>query len=187
MTASTPITTPFTAESTAAEVVDGIDLTGRRAIVTGGASGIGIETARALAGAGAEVTLAVRNVEAGERTADDITGTTGSKQVLVARLLLNGEVMPVHHLHAHIARRHHHAAEIRVQLRGAAGDVERRDAPPLQEFDHQIGSRGVHLLGAVRAGIDVAVHAGLVATIADIDLQGLKLPARDRREGDLGE
>ena len=57
MTVSTPITTPFTAESTAAEVVNGIDLTGRRAIVTGGASGIGIETARALAGAGAEAGL----------------------------------------------------------------------------------------------------------------------------------
>jgi NAD(P)-dependent dehydrogenase (short-subunit alcohol dehydrogenase family) len=86
MTASTPITTPFTAESTAAEVVDGIDLTGRRVIVTGGASGIGIETARALAGAGAEVTLAVRNVEAGQRTAEDIVATTGNKQVLVAPL-----------------------------------------------------------------------------------------------------
>jgi NAD(P)-dependent dehydrogenase (short-subunit alcohol dehydrogenase family) len=91
MTVSTPITTPFTAESTAAEVVDGIDLTGRRAIVTGGASGIGIETARALAGAGAEVTLAVRNVEAGERAAADIAGTTGAgttgcQRVLVARL-----------------------------------------------------------------------------------------------------
>lgn len=58
------ITTPFTRETTAAEVADGIDLTGRRAVVTGGASGIGVETARALASAGAEVTLAVRNVEA---------------------------------------------------------------------------------------------------------------------------
>jgi NAD(P)-dependent dehydrogenase (short-subunit alcohol dehydrogenase family) len=86
MTATTPITTPFTAESTAAEVVAGIDLTGRRAIVTGGASGIGIETARALAGAGAEVTLAVRNLDAGERTAQEITATTGNKQVLVAEL-----------------------------------------------------------------------------------------------------
>jgi NAD(P)-dependent dehydrogenase (short-subunit alcohol dehydrogenase family) len=91
MTVSTPIITPFTAESTAAEVVDGIDLTGRRAIVTGGASGIGIETARALAGAGASVTLAVRDVEAGERTAAQITRTTGTaatgtKQVSVARL-----------------------------------------------------------------------------------------------------
>ncbi len=86
MSSNTRITTPFNAESTAAEVVDGIDLTGKRVIVTGGASGIGVETARALAGAGAEVTLAVRDREAGERTAEDITATTGNKQVLVARL-----------------------------------------------------------------------------------------------------
>ncbi|QFZ18200.1 SDR family NAD(P)-dependent oxidoreductase [Saccharothrix syringae] len=75
------ITTPFGRESTAAEVVAGIDLTGRRAIVTGGASGIGVETARALAGAGAEVTLAVRDTAAGQRVADDIGG-----DVRVARL-----------------------------------------------------------------------------------------------------
>jgi NAD(P)-dependent dehydrogenase (short-subunit alcohol dehydrogenase family) len=86
MTATTRIRTPFTAESTADQVVEGIDLTGRRVIVTGGASGIGVETARALAGAGAEVTLAVRNVEAGQRTADDIIATTGNKHVLVAPL-----------------------------------------------------------------------------------------------------
>jgi NAD(P)-dependent dehydrogenase (short-subunit alcohol dehydrogenase family) len=86
MTAVTPISTPFTAQSTAAEVVAGIDLAGRRVIVTGGASGIGIETARALAGAGAEVTLAVRNTEAGQRTAEEIVATTGNKHVLVAPL-----------------------------------------------------------------------------------------------------
>jgi NAD(P)-dependent dehydrogenase (short-subunit alcohol dehydrogenase family) len=86
MTAHTPITTPFSFESTAADVVDGIDLTGNRVIVTGGASGIGIETARALASAGAEVTLAVRNLGAGERTAEDLIATTGNKQVLVASL-----------------------------------------------------------------------------------------------------
>jgi NAD(P)-dependent dehydrogenase (short-subunit alcohol dehydrogenase family) len=86
MTETARITTPFSFASTAAEVLDGIDLTGRRAIVTGGASGIGIETARALAGAGAEVTLAVRNRDAGERTAEDIIATTGNKQVLVADL-----------------------------------------------------------------------------------------------------
>jgi NAD(P)-dependent dehydrogenase (short-subunit alcohol dehydrogenase family) len=81
-----PISTPFNAESTAAEVVAGVDLTGRRAVVTGGASGIGIETARALAGAGAEVTLAVRNADAGKRTAEDIVATTRNDQVLVAPL-----------------------------------------------------------------------------------------------------
>ncbi|GAA0905369.1 SDR family NAD(P)-dependent oxidoreductase [Virgisporangium aurantiacum] len=82
------IVTPFTATSTAVEVVDGIDLTGRRAVVTGGASGIGVETARALAGAGAEVTLAVRNLSAGGKTADDIIATTGNKQVSVGFLEL---------------------------------------------------------------------------------------------------
>ncbi|MEU8379616.1 SDR family NAD(P)-dependent oxidoreductase [Streptosporangium sp. NPDC048865] len=66
--------TPFTARSTAAEVVRGVDLGGRRAVVTGGASGIGVETARALAGAGAEVTLAVRDVRAGEHVAAEIGG-----------------------------------------------------------------------------------------------------------------
>jgi NAD(P)-dependent dehydrogenase (short-subunit alcohol dehydrogenase family) len=80
------ITTPFNAESTAAEVIAGIDLTDRRVIVTGGASGIGVETARALASAGAEVTLAVRNVAAGERAAAGIIDSIGNKQVLVAPL-----------------------------------------------------------------------------------------------------
>ncbi|NUO61143.1 MAG: SDR family NAD(P)-dependent oxidoreductase [Hamadaea sp.] len=83
---STRITTPFDATSTAAEVVAGVDLTGRRVIVTGGASGIGVETARALAGAGAEVTLAVRDLAAGGRTADDIVASTGNKQIHVAHL-----------------------------------------------------------------------------------------------------
>jgi NAD(P)-dependent dehydrogenase (short-subunit alcohol dehydrogenase family) len=86
MALHTPITTPFTAETTAAEVIDGIDLTGRRAVVTGGASGIGVETARALAGAGADVVLAVRNPAAGDATAADIIATTGNKQVSVAPL-----------------------------------------------------------------------------------------------------
>jgi NAD(P)-dependent dehydrogenase (short-subunit alcohol dehydrogenase family) len=73
---------------TAEQVVEGIDLTGRRAVVTGGASGIGVETARALAAAGAEVTLAVRDRAAGAKTADDITATTGNTRVVVKDLEL---------------------------------------------------------------------------------------------------
>jgi 5,10-methylene-tetrahydrofolate dehydrogenase/methenyl tetrahydrofolate cyclohydrolase len=73
----TLITTQFGFPSTAAEVVAGIDLTGKRAIVTGTSSGIGIETARTLAGAGARVTLAVRITGAGARAAADIAATTG--------------------------------------------------------------------------------------------------------------
>lgn len=86
MTTANPVTTPFGFESTAAEVAAGIDLAGKRAIVTGGSSGIGVETARTLAAAGAEVTLAVRDTQAGERTAADITAETGNAAVSVSRL-----------------------------------------------------------------------------------------------------
>jgi NAD(P)-dependent dehydrogenase (short-subunit alcohol dehydrogenase family) len=74
--------------TTAAEIVDKVDLHGRRAIVTGASSGIGVETAHALASAGAEVTLAVRNVEAGAKVADEIGAglPPGSSAVQVARL-----------------------------------------------------------------------------------------------------
>ena len=82
----TAITTPFGFESTAAEVIAGIDLSGKRVIVTGGSSGIGVETARELAGAGADVTLAVRDTNAGDRTAAEITATTDNAAVHVGRL-----------------------------------------------------------------------------------------------------
>jgi NAD(P)-dependent dehydrogenase (short-subunit alcohol dehydrogenase family) len=83
---ATHLTTPYSAETTADEIVNGLDLTGQRMIVTGGASGIGAETATSLARTGAEVTLAVRDAEAGDRVAAQITAATGNKQVLVAPL-----------------------------------------------------------------------------------------------------
>lgn len=82
------VTTPFDATSTAAEVAAGIDLTGKRAVVTGASSGIGIETARVLALAGAEVTLAVRNTAAGEKVAAEINAVTGRTSARVAELEL---------------------------------------------------------------------------------------------------
>jgi NAD(P)-dependent dehydrogenase (short-subunit alcohol dehydrogenase family) len=80
------VTNPFGAQSTAAEVIAGVDLSGRRAIVTGAASGIGVETARALASAGAEVTLAVRDLEAGAKVAREISASTGNQRVTAAAL-----------------------------------------------------------------------------------------------------
>lgn len=81
-----PITTPFGFETTALEVVEGLDLSGRKVVITGGASGIGLETARALAHAGAEVTIAVRDIEVGARAARDIYATSGNTAVTVAPL-----------------------------------------------------------------------------------------------------
>ena len=83
------ITTPFGFTSTAAEVIAGVDLSGKRAIVTGASSGIGVETARALADAGAALTLAVRNTQAGERVAAQIREGTGNGAVTVGALDLS--------------------------------------------------------------------------------------------------
>ncbi|RII20328.1 Gluconate 5-dehydrogenase [Streptomyces sp. YIM 130001] len=86
MAESALISTPFTATSTADDVLVGHDLTGVRAIVTGGNSGIGFETARALTAAGAQVTLAVRNTVAGDESATAIQEATGGPRPRVARL-----------------------------------------------------------------------------------------------------
>ncbi|MBC2876593.1 SDR family NAD(P)-dependent oxidoreductase [Streptomyces sp. TYQ1024] len=61
-----PLGSGFGAHSTADDVLAGIDLTGRTALVTGGASGLGLETTRALARAGARVLVAVRGPAAAE-------------------------------------------------------------------------------------------------------------------------
>ncbi|HEX8498934.1 MAG TPA: SDR family NAD(P)-dependent oxidoreductase [Actinomycetales bacterium] len=82
----TRITNDYDSSTTALQVVEGVDLSGRRAVVTGAASGIGVETARALAHAGAQVTLAVRDTAAGERVAADITRTSGRDDVAVEPL-----------------------------------------------------------------------------------------------------
>ena len=83
------ITTPFGARSRAVEVAEGIGLPGKRVIVTGASSGIGAETARAIAYTGASVTLAVRNTAAGDQVARYIVGTTGNPHISVARLDLS--------------------------------------------------------------------------------------------------
>ncbi|MEO1015515.1 MAG: oxidoreductase [Pseudomonadota bacterium] len=69
-----PLGSKFGAKSTASEVLDGVDLTGKNAIVTGGYSGIGLETVRALAGAGARVTVPARDVAKAEKALGAVAG-----------------------------------------------------------------------------------------------------------------
>ncbi|MFC4496900.1 SDR family NAD(P)-dependent oxidoreductase [Streptomyces ovatisporus] len=64
----------FGARSTAADVLRGIDLTGKLAVVTGGYSGLGLETTRALAAAGAHVVVPARRREAAREKVGAISG-----------------------------------------------------------------------------------------------------------------
>lgn len=104
MTSRALITTPFNADSTADDVVRGLDLGGVRAIVTGASSGLGVETARVLTAAGAELTLAVRNTDAGNTVAEEIGRSTGAPRPQVVQLDLADRRSVTDFIHAGTAR-----------------------------------------------------------------------------------
>lgn len=76
------ITSSFPPGVTASDVVRDMDLSGRRAIVTGAASGIGTEIGRALASAGAHVIVAARNADAGRKAAESINASAGADRAV---------------------------------------------------------------------------------------------------------
>lgn len=78
----------FGAKTSALEVIGGHDLTGYEAIVTGGSSGIGIETVRALAKAGARVIILARDMEKASRVAEEIRVSTGNEKVEIEKVEL---------------------------------------------------------------------------------------------------
>src|SRR5262245_21585084 len=78
----------FGFQSTASEVVAGLDLSAVSAIVTGASGGLGAETARALAERGARVTLTARDTAKGEAAAEKIRKSTGNPKVDVIALEL---------------------------------------------------------------------------------------------------
>lgn len=83
--------------STALQAVTGFDLTGKTAVITGGNSGLGVETARAMAHAGAKVILTSRNVEAGQEVARQLQSSGVKGHIEVSQLDL-ADLSSVHRL-----------------------------------------------------------------------------------------
>ena len=79
----------FGRDTTVDEVLEGIDLSGKGAIVTGASGGLGAEAARGLAQAGAAVTLTARDMAKGQGVVDAIRESTGNAQVEVRELELS--------------------------------------------------------------------------------------------------
>jgi NAD(P)-dependent dehydrogenase (short-subunit alcohol dehydrogenase family) len=69
-----PIGSGFNASSTASEVIKGINLSGKIAIVTGGNTGIGLETTKTLAAAGATVIVPARDIDKAKKNLEGIAG-----------------------------------------------------------------------------------------------------------------
>lgn len=105
-----PLGSGFTAASTAAEVVAGIDLGGKNVIVTGGHAGIGLETTRALAAAGASVTIAARDPERAARA------SAGIPRVEIDRL----DLLDPDSIDAFVARWHASNRPLHVLVNNAA-------------------------------------------------------------------
>lgn len=79
-----PVPSAFDAASTAAEVLAGIDLRGKVAIVTGGHSSIGLETVRALCAAGAKVIVPARDVDKAAAALTDLPGVEIRRMDLIS-------------------------------------------------------------------------------------------------------
>ena len=75
-----PIGSGFDAKSTAEDVIKGIDLTGKLAVVTGGYAGIGTETTRVLLAAGAKVVIPARDRAKAEAALKAIGAEIGQKR-----------------------------------------------------------------------------------------------------------
>lgn len=76
----------FGHDTTTDEVLDGIDLTGKTVLITGGSSGIGTETARAMAAKGARIIFTGRDMEKGEAAVASIKASTGNDNIEVMSL-----------------------------------------------------------------------------------------------------
>lgn len=116
-----PIDSGFCAGSTADEVLAGVDLSGRTAVVTGGYSGLGLETTRALARAGARVLVPARRPEVANSRLDGLETVTAIPMDLA-------DLASVHSTATHIR-----ACEAKVDIAIAAAGVmaspERRVGP----------------------------------------------------------
>ena len=78
--------TRFGSESTTDEVLDGVDLRGRRVLVTGVSSGLGVETARALCAHGAQVVGAARDLGKAHGATEHIRAQAGAGALELVQL-----------------------------------------------------------------------------------------------------
>ena len=153
----------FDATSTTEQVMKGVSLEGKLAVVTGASSGLGVETCRVLAAAGATVMMVARNEEKLQAAVQEIQqGQPGAK--------LHTQCMDLADLDSVRAR----AAEIRVEfphihlLINNAGVMACPLARTVQGFEMQFGTNhlGHFLLTCLLAPALLAAAPGRVVTLS---------------------
>ena len=138
------------------------DLTGRVAIVTGANGGLGLETARALAGAGAHVVMAARNQEKAERALADIRGGLPHASLEVVPLDLGSQASVREAAEQILAK--HEQIDILVNNAGVMGIPERSTA---DGFEMQFGTNhlGHYALTALLMPALLRARAARIVTV----------------------
>ena len=162
----------FDDRSTTDDVLDGIDLTEKRVLVTGASTGLGEETTRALAAHGATVTMAVRDVERGEAAATRIRATVPDARLELMALDL-ASLGDVRRFAREFLSSHDHLD----LLIDNAGVMACPQAETVDGFELQIGTNHVGhflltqlLLPLLGAGSRVVVLSSAGHRFSDVDL-----------------
>ena len=156
----------FDHDTTTADVLVGVDLTGRTALVTGASAGLGVETTRALASVGAHVVMAVRDVDKGGAAADAIRADVPQASLEVVPLDL-ADLDSVRRCAAQVSAAHS-SLQLLINNAGVM-------APPLgrtaQGFELQLGTN--HLGHFLLTGLlTPLLLAGAPARVVNLSSRG---------------
>jgi len=125
----------FGPETTTDEVLAGVDLAGKFAVVTGGTSGLGLETCRALAAAGAEVLLTARNEARGAEIVAKIHANAPGSRISYGILELD-DLASVRQF-AGVVQRTHTSIDLLINNAGVMATPFRRTK---DGFESQLGT-----------------------------------------------
>ncbi len=178
MTEQAPLNSGFGMRSTAGDVIAGVDLTGKVALVTGGYSGLGLETVRALAGAGARLIVGARRPDAASQDLNGIAGVEIRKLDLAVPESVDAFAAEVAGATDRIDILINNAAVMANALsRDARGYESQFATNHLGHF--QMTARLWPLLKAAGSGTRVVVLSSIGHRIAAVDFEDINF---DRRE-----
>ena len=181
----------FNENTTALEVVDGLNLNGYTAIVTGASSGIGVETVRALAHAGATCIICARDMAKAQEVAEQIVETTKNPHVHVEKLELDSVASVNGFVQRFLARKS--PLHILINNAGVMGcpKSKTRDGFETQFGTNHMGHFAL-TLGLLPALKEAAKQSGRASRVvnlassghalADVDLSDLNFEQRDYDE-----
>ncbi|MEU7211324.1 SDR family NAD(P)-dependent oxidoreductase [Streptomyces sp. NPDC044989] len=166
LTDQQPLGSPFSAATTAEDIVAGHDLSGTTAVVTGGYSGLGLETSRALATAGARVIVPARRPHVARAALQEVKGS----EVVPMDLT---DLDSVHSAAAHIGSRIDRL-DLLMAVAGVMATPERRVGPGWEgqltanHFGHFTLACELYPLLAAAGGARVVVNSSAGHTLTGI-------------------